>query len=93
MPELAVYSELRGLTAGEHSEHDELPLYETISFLGYGPTAIHTPEVPRYGEMARYVFDKLGWDGEGFRVYRVLMQYPPIPTAVVMKHDLPEPPD
>jgi hypothetical protein len=42
--------------------------------------------------MIRYALGKLGWDGERFDVYRVEMQYPIIPTSVIMMHDLPEAP-
>jgi len=35
----------------------------------------------------------LGWDGDRFDVYRVRMVFPPIPTSVVMRYDLLDPPD
>ena len=41
-------------------ESDPLPIRELAEYLGMGPSVLHTPEVPRYVEMARYVFDRLG---------------------------------
>lgn len=91
-PEVALYSQLgRGSAIPyEGMEHDRLPSLEQVVHLGRGPSVVYTPHVPRYEEMIRYVCDTLKLDGERFDVYRVVMSYPPIPTSVVMRHDLPE---
>jgi len=93
-PEVLVYGDLRGgpETPRDQRARDQLPVWETVEYLGKGPGVIHTPEVPRYAEMARYVFDRLGWDGERFDAYRIRVQYPIIPSTVVMRHELPERP-
>jgi hypothetical protein len=94
-PEVAVYGELQGgppVPPVEGRERDRLALGESVEYLGKGPSVVHTPHVPRYAEMIRYALGKLGWDGERFDVYRVEMQYPIIPTSVIMMHDLPEAP-
>ena len=93
-PEVLVYGDLRGGSEipGDQRARDQLPAWETVEYLGKGPGVIHTPDVPRYAEMARYVFDRLGWDGERFDVYRIRVQYPIIPSSVVMRHELPERP-
>jgi hypothetical protein len=93
-PELAVYSQLGGGPSIPHPEmeRERLPARESVEYLGKGPSVIYTPHVPRYSEMVRYVFDKLGWDGERFDVYRAVLLFPVIPTSVVMRHELPEAP-
>lgn len=94
-PVLAVYSELEGgppVPPIEGRERDRLATGESVEYLGKGPSVVHTPHVPRYAEMIRYALGKLGWEGERFDVYRVEMQYPIIPTSVVMTHELPEAP-
>jgi hypothetical protein len=94
-PELAVYSELEGgrpVPPIEGRERDRLVTGESVEYLGKGPSVLHTPHVPRYPEMIRYAFGKLGWDAQRFDVYRVEMQYPIIPTSVAMVHELPEAP-
>ncbi|MCK4343582.1 MAG: hypothetical protein KAY37_17860 [Phycisphaerae bacterium] len=94
-PELHVYSELAGgppIPPIEGRERDRLATLEAVEHLGKGPAAVHTPHVPRHAEMIRYALDKLGWEGERFYVYRVQMQYPVIPTSVVIIHELPEAP-
>jgi len=93
-PEVCVYDDYwrkvsRGATV---SEAATLAPQETLVYLGSGPSVLHTPDVPRYGEMARYVFDRLGWDGERFDVYRCRVEYPVMHSAVVIRFDLPEPP-
>ncbi|MCH8824415.1 MAG: hypothetical protein IH984_13020 [Planctomycetes bacterium] len=65
---------------------------ESTVYMGKGPTALQTPDVPRYPDMAEYAFDRLGWDGEKFDVYRCRVEYPVMPSAVVMHFDLPEKP-
>lgn len=89
-PELRVYSTLGGPDTWQ--ERDRLPLPESIEYLGQGPAVLQTPDVPRYEAMARYVFDTLAWDAEQFDVYRARLHYPPTPTAVVIRYQLPERP-
>ena len=70
---------------------DRLPMLEQVRPLGKGLAGIRTPDLPRYVEMASHVFDQLGWDEAKFSVYRARLEYPPLPTTVVMEHPLPEP--
>lgn len=65
-----------------------LPTFERVETLGRAQEAVHTPDIPRYGEVAQYVFERLGWDSRQFELYRLRMQFPPMPTAVVVSHAL-----
>ena len=94
-PQLAIYSELDGgrpVPPIEGRERDRLATNDSVEYLGKGPSVVHTPHVPRYAEMIRYVLDRLGSDGERFDVYRVEIEYPIIPTSVALIHELPEAP-
>jgi hypothetical protein len=93
-PELIVYSQLSGGPSIPFAEmeRDRLPMCAPVEYLGKGPLVAYTPHVPRYTEMVQYVFDRLELNGERFEVYRVVLPYPPIPTSVVMSHELPEAP-
>lgn len=62
-------------------------------YLGKGPSVMHTPDVPRYAEMIQYAFDRLGWDEARFDVYRCRVEYPVMPSSVVVRFDLPECPE
>ena len=42
--------------------------------------------------MISYVMEKLGWEADRFHVYRLTQEYPLIPTALVMRHELPDAP-
>ena len=53
---------------------------------------LHTADVPRYPKIAGYVFDRLGWDGSRFDVYRCRVQYPIVPSSVMLQFELPEKP-
>lgn len=93
-PDVAVYGEQSGGLPypARSGDSNALPTREVAEYLGMGPSVVHTPEVPRYVEMARTVFDRLGWDGERFEVYRCRVAYPIMPATVVMRFALPEPP-
>ena len=65
---------------------------EAVPYLGKGPSVLYAPDVPRYPEMGQYVFDRLGWDGRRFDVYRLRVDYPVLPSTVVVQFDLPEAP-
>lgn len=69
---------------------DILPIHETIEYLGKGPDVLETPDVPRYPEMARHVMEKMGWDGDRFDVYRCRVEYPVMPSSVIVEFELPE---
>ena len=91
-PELAVYSELAGETPQKmlSGGRMELPVSEQVMFLGRASAGLHATEIPRYTEMTRFVFERMGWDPREFNVYRVHMEYPPIPTAEVVSIELSE---
>ena len=91
LPELVVYSELSDDVPAPayRDERLILPVCDSVEYLGKGPDVLHTPAVPRYAEMVRFVFDRLGWEGERFNVFRVKMAFPPIPSSVVMQRILP----
>jgi hypothetical protein len=93
-PELVVYGDLLGgpeYPAGGH-EPLRLPINGSVDYLGRGPGVAATPDVPRYPELAQHVFERLGWDGQAFDVYRARIAYPILSSLVVMRHSLRERP-
>ena len=72
-----------GLTTPELNERYSLPLHEPLIELGHAQVTPATPEVPRYGEMLKVIFERTGWSPQQFRGYRIKMAYPPVPTALV----------
>ena len=96
-PVSTVYSELSvqpwfDTPQAQRREQDELPFAETVEYLGQGPGAIHTPDVPLYEDLMRYSFTKLGWDLEACDVYRVRVAYPVIATALTVRFKMPPAP-
>jgi len=69
---------------------DRLPMKVEVDYLGKGTSVVHTADVPRYEEMLKFAFKRLSWDGEKFGVYRCRVEYPVMPSSVVMQFDLPE---
>ena len=72
------------------SESNLLPMRVSAVYLGKGPSVLHTKDIPRYPDMVQSAFDRLGWDGERFDVYRCRVVYPVMPSTVVVDIDLPE---
>ena len=69
-----------------------LPLHSSVTYLGKGPTVLHTADVPRYPELGQYIFDRLNWDGDRFDVYRCRIEFPITPSCASLRFDLPEAP-
>jgi hypothetical protein len=89
-PKSALYSAL--VSPSSRDEGDRLPIVTQVTHLGRGLDVIFTPDVPRYVDLTQYVFDRLGWDEARFDVYRVRMEYPPMPTVLTIAHPLPDQP-
>ncbi len=93
-PSVFVHAEHTGEMPWEgliHNRH-RLPVHHSVVYLGKGPTALHTPDVPRYAEMARHVFERAGWEAERFDVYRCRIEYPVMPSSIGVAFDLPDAP-
>jgi hypothetical protein len=65
---------------------------ETVSYLGRGASVLQTQDFPRYAELARSVFDRLGWNDEAFDVYRCRIEYPIVPSTLMIYFELPKAP-
>ncbi len=93
-PSARVFSELSGPVVEQESlrQLEQLPMSVTVKQLGRGPDMASTADVPRYSELLRRAFERLGWDGADFDVYRARMRYPVVPSSVVLTFDLPEAP-
>ncbi|MFG0251596.1 MAG: hypothetical protein ACF8NJ_01830 [Phycisphaerales bacterium JB038] len=82
----------RGFPAPPLSESEQLAGDEIVQYLGKDPTAIYTPDIPRYAELVSYICEKSNCDPQRLDVYRLRIDFPAIPTSVGMEHDLPEEP-
>jgi hypothetical protein len=71
------------------ADRSRLPLHEPVIELGAPSPAPLTLEMPRYGEMVERVYARTGWAPEEFVGFRVKMAYPPLPTVLMMRYELP----
>jgi len=53
-------------------------------------TALEIPRVARYGEMIRDACGALRHEAGEFRLFRVMLEYPPVPSALLVRWDLPD---
>ena len=91
-PRGLVYGELDRVTRAQKSRRDDdlLALGLSVDDLGHGIVMAESADVPQYGDLLHAVFSRLSWVNEDFKVFRLRMPYPILPTAVVMQFDLPE---
>jgi len=89
--DLRVFSEL--ISPVSRDERDLLQVSEQIQDLGRGTARLRIAEIPRYMELMNVVLAKIGCKADDFSLFRVRMRYPPLPVAVMLHHDLPDPPD
>lgn len=91
-PELCVYDTIiRGAADINDPTRfgDRLDVAEAIQFLGHGLARFRAIEVPNYLDMIGHVCEKLGWNPDSFRGYRVAIQYPLYGSQVCMIFDAP----
>jgi hypothetical protein len=93
-PELFIFGEFTGYDWAKSAEFRNpnscLPIEASIQKLGFGTRAVYTPYIPWYTEMMDDVFARLQWEPEMFRTFRVVIDYPVIPSTVNMRSLLPE---
>lgn len=73
---------------GHEGGRPQLPVTEAPVHVGPATGVVRTPEVPRYDEMRRFVFDRVGWDPAEFEVHRLRVEYPILSTAVALSYSL-----
>lgn len=82
----------RGFRPEAQRIQEQLPLSIQAFSLGKGTTEVASPRYPQYPDLLNHIFDCLDWRASEFRGYRLLMPYPPIPTAAVLTIMCPEKP-
>lgn len=78
-PQLLIYDmHVRGLVSPDDASRDidRMDVVESMQPLGQGVARFRASEVGRHVEMVQYVCDRLGWDSDRLRGYRVRVQYP-----------------
>jgi len=89
-PEVLVFRGTLDCRQFPFTEADQLHLGESMTYLGKGLGRVYSRDVPRYPEMCEYVFDKLGWEAPRFDLHRCRVEYPIVPSTVVMRFERPE---
>jgi hypothetical protein len=87
--DLRIFSELVSPTTRD--DRDLLTVSEHLQHLGRGLDRVMIADVPRYAELLEETFSRIGQNPGDFDVYRVRMRFPPIPTSVMVRFNLPSP--
>lgn len=85
--ELCVFGELNSPVTQDDA--DLLPVSESIEPMGCGISVARTPEIPGYTDKLQIIFGKVGWNPQDFNLFRIRMAYPPMPSSVMIRHNLP----
>ncbi len=90
---MAPRAEMLGTLGGAVDGVGSMRLHMPERFKNLGPGAmVDTPLVDRYGEAVETVVAKIGRNPSEFRCLRLLVEYPPMSSRVVVRYDLPEAP-
>lgn len=84
--ELRVFSDLASPIAFDDA--DALSVSDAITPLGRGVALAQTPDIPAYADLAAAVFRSIGADPAEYDLHRVRVPYPPMPTTVMVRHEL-----
>jgi hypothetical protein len=84
VPEVGVYA-LPQDGAMVFREWDRLPVAEQGEDLGDGLYAARTPLIPQYPDVLTYALERVGWNPEEFRVFRLCVEYPVLASRIVMR--------
>lgn len=87
-PRVIVLGDQRSSAPGPSRECDRLALRESVVHLGRGPAVLRTPDLPRYPDMVRHAVDRAGWNVDHYEVFRCRVEYPVMPSSVVVEFDL-----
>jgi hypothetical protein len=68
---------------------DVLDMLESVEPLGDGTAMLRSPDVPRYPDLLRHVYGRLGWRESDFRSFRCRVEYPVYGSQVTMLFDPP----
>lgn len=92
-PTLRVFSDLFAEQMGAlYRECDVLPVREKLEHLGTGLDRLANYDYARSQDLAALAMNRAGWDPREFIAFRARMEFPPIPTSMVIAHALPKQP-
>jgi hypothetical protein len=92
-PKLLMYSRMPGgpVYPFDGQERGQLQVTEDITDLGSPPDTM-VPGVPRYAQLVSYATERLGHPVREFHGFRFRLRYPPVPSLVLFRFELPPKP-
>lgn len=93
-PEVCVFGRPSGSVSPDPADRggQRLPISETLQDITGAPPQVATELVPNYDQIIAATFARARWDPLDFVARRLVLAYPPMPSTVVLRHRLPEPP-
>lgn len=88
--ELRVFSDMAAPIS--FNDSDALAVSNTITPLGRGTAMAQAPDLAGYQDLAASIFSRLKINPTDYELFRIRMAFPPMPTTVMIKHEL-LPPD
>ena len=90
-PELFVFSRIfaHGQPTGDANDPTLLPIRQPTVEIPGSPPVLNTALVPQYPQIVRHVYQHMGWDARQFKGIRLIMEYPPLGSHVILRFQLP----
>jgi hypothetical protein len=91
-PGVFLYGQLPGAFTYPNGPRDRglLPLPEGIQDLSGSPPRPATSEIPSYVQLTELVMERLGHKPQDFSGVRIQVRFPPIPSLLLYRYELPE---
>ncbi len=86
--QVAVYGKPWSST-GSFDEHAKLPIDEPLLDLGRGAN-VSTPLADHYPSVITQAHEQAGWEPDDFHCLRLVVEYPPMPSAIGVSFELPK---
>lgn len=90
--ELVVFGQIfaHGKPTGNKSDPSLLPIRQDLRALTGSPPLVNTPLAPNYPRLIGQVYERMNWDPKRFRGVRLILEYPPLGSSVIVRFPLPK---
>jgi hypothetical protein len=90
-PECLVFGQIfaHGRPTGTKDDPSLLPIRESVRPLSGSPPLVNTTLAPNYRRLIGKVYERMEWDPSRFRGVRLILEFPPLGSNVILRFPLP----
>lgn len=90
-PDVLVFGHIfaHGRPTGGRDDPSLLPITQPVRTLTGSPPLVNTTAIPNYPKLMATVYQRMGWDPSRLRGVRLVLEYPPLASNVILRFKLP----